>query len=904
LRGSPSRTPSRPDSVPSAGVSGQVNPAGTPVILDEPQHWSPDVNSAAALDPNAGFRDSAPEVTVAGLPLPGTPFSPTSLAGQENAGVAVRGLASRDANYCNVPGLKSDVSELKSKIGRNAGSATVKIGTARATPAKASPGGGHAISTAPAFVPAVSALDTSLARRSGRSVMSLAAAAEASGAPTAPSSALSGVFAVAAESSSTSDPSPAIPAAIHPVAALARTYASPATPVAAVPLNVLAHTSTETAASKAAPSLSSGQTIQAPTTPSSNLSAPGSTGSNDAAAVFQKIAKATTPQGLRMRETLAAVTAVAPVVKPGPTIRPSAALSCDQSTALADQSAAPASAVSNAAATFQSIARTTNRQVLRPWETLATAATSALSGSTLSGSTSKAPGAPSTNQPAGLSSDQSAVPASADGKDAAVTSIPQALHLWETLAEVAAGAPSAGLGKPTQPSAGLSPNPPAAPFSTGINGAAAEFPSTAPAANLEVLHLWETLATAARSVSSGPTSKALKASGALSTNQSTVLASDQPTVPTGAGSKDTAATSQGTAQATNPQALHLWETLAAAATITPSAGPGQTIKASTVLSTNHSVAPTSDQAALSSTPTPNHAVAPANSDGNNADASFQTTQQAANFDAFNPWETLTEGGALGNHPVQRRATDAVARPTNARVGGTSASADNSAAMRANSSTSATSSSDHDPAVSFASALHAQASSLQPGVPQPITPSATTAAAPEASSASAVPPPPPQNSAPTPAPSPHPQSGASADPSDASNPSDPSRMVQSGQLRVHENSSELKISVQLPELGKIEVRAVSAHDVTTAHLTTTQHGALQVLGADRATLEQALKSHDVILGSMDLNARGQSGGGQRQTGTPVPIPSSRETPSMFASIPSEEGGATGFLPDYSSLSVRA
>ena len=81
------------------------------------------------------------------------------------------------------------------------------------------------------------------------------------------------------------------------------------------------------------------------------------------------------------------------------------------------------------------------------------------------------------------------------------------------------------------------------------------------------------------------------------------------------------------------------------------------------------------------------------------------------------------------------------------------------------------------------------------------------------------------------------------------------MVDSGQLQVNGSASELKISVQLPELGKVEVRAVTAQDVTTAHLTASHPDALQVLSAGRDTLEQALNSRDVILGSLD--SRGQN-----------------------------------------------
>jgi hypothetical protein len=159
--------------------------------------------------------------------------------------------------------------------------------------------------------------------------------------------------------------------------------------------------------------------------------------------------------------------------------------------------------------------------------------------------------------------------------------------------------------------------------------------------------------------------------------------------------------------------------------------------------------------------------------------------------------------------------------------------------------------------------------------------------------------------------------------------------------VRGNSSELKISVQLPELGKVEVRAVTSHDVTTAHLTTFRHDTLQVLAADRGALEQALKLRNVTLASLesrgqnsrnqdshnqdsrnqdsrnqdprnqDLHNRewhsqGQTGGQQGRHGSPFSDSSSGGMASTVAaattSSPSEAG--TGLLPDYSSISVRA
>jgi flagellar hook-length control protein FliK len=132
-----------------------------------------------------------------------------------------------------------------------------------------------------------------------------------------------------------------------------------------------------------------------------------------------------------------------------------------------------------------------------------------------------------------------------------------------------------------------------------------------------------------------------------------------------------------------------------------------------------------------------------------------------------------------------------------------------------------------------------------------------------------------------------------------------RLVDSGQLRVTSNSSELKISVQLPELGKVEVRAVTAHDVTTAHLTTFRHDALQVLSTGRTDLAEALKSRDVVLGSLNAHAQGQSDSQQRQQDRQSSVqPSGGTVPVTATKAAIAEDGTTGFLPGHSSISVRA
>jgi flagellar hook-length control protein FliK len=147
------------------------------------------------------------------------------------------------------------------------------------------------------------------------------------------------------------------------------------------------------------------------------------------------------------------------------------------------------------------------------------------------------------------------------------------------------------------------------------------------------------------------------------------------------------------------------------------------------------------------------------------------------------------------------------------------------------------------------------------------------------------------------------------------------MVNSGQLHATANGSELKISVQLPELGNVEVRAVTAHDITTAHLTASHPDALQLLSNGRAMLEQALNSRDVLLGSLDSRSQssqhqhsqnqhsqpqGQPGGDQRQ---PSPSPSAQSSggaasapAATSTSVPAETGIANP-LPVYSSISVR-
>jgi hypothetical protein len=214
---------------------------------------------------------------------------------------------------------------------------------------------------------------------------------------------------------------------------------------------------------------------------------------------------------------------------------------------------------------------------------------------------------------------------------------------------------------------------------------------------------------------------------------------------------------------------------------------------------------------------------------------------------------------------------------------------NSSAAEEKASTPAAST-EHD---SFAAAA-AVIAHMQPS-PPPAPPAASTAETTQSATttvASAV-----QSAAPA---------STQARPQIQANPiPDPPRMVDSGQLRVNPNSSELKISIQLPELGKIEVRAVTTHDVTTAHMTATRADALQLLATDRTGLEQALKARDVVLGSMNSHTQGQSDGQQRQQNSQSPAQSSGGI-STLAAAPSSstEAVSTSYLPDHASISVRA
>lgn len=133
--------------------------------------------------------------------------------------------------------------------------------------------------------------------------------------------------------------------------------------------------------------------------------------------------------------------------------------------------------------------------------------------------------------------------------------------------------------------------------------------------------------------------------------------------------------------------------------------------------------------------------------------------------------------------------------------------------------------------------------------------------------------------------------------------EPPHAIDTAQLRMQDNQSELKVSVQLPELGKVEVRAVSTHDATTAHVTVFRHDAIPMLAAERSGLEQALRSHNVILGSVGSHAQGHASPQQRQHSSHTPAQSGT-APENATVATTVEASYSGFLPDHASISVRA
>ena len=133
----------------------------------------------------------------------------------------------------------------------------------------------------------------------------------------------------------------------------------------------------------------------------------------------------------------------------------------------------------------------------------------------------------------------------------------------------------------------------------------------------------------------------------------------------------------------------------------------------------------------------------------------------------------------------------------------------------------------------------------------------------------------------------------------------SSTLDAAHLRTTASSTELKVSVQVPELGRVEVRAVSSVNGTLAHVTTEHHDAASVLNDGREGLEAALRMHDVSLGS--LSAQTQSQGGQQQGETEAQR--SRGTSTSAGDRDVQPAHAVGddearTVPEYASISVLA
>ncbi len=308
--------------------------------------------------------------------------------------------------------------------------------------------------------------------------------------------------------------------------------------------------------------------------------------------------------------------------------------------------------------------------------------------------------------------------------------------------------------------------------------------------------------------------------------------------------------------------------------------------------------------ASSSTPPPSAAVSASSTTSDAASVSIASQHLLSSHPAL-AQETLANHNFAISHPALRtgalsdqtthpRTQAATSSAAEEKTNGTAATSERDSSPSALSSASA-----HVQAVAApasVSAITAAAQSAKQAATQSATQSGAQLATQSAPQSTAVvfAQPPFAQSSPAPA---HAQLQSSPIP-------DPLRMVDSGQLRVTPNSSELKISVQLPELGKVEVRAVTAHDVTTAHLTAFRHDALPALAAGRNGLEQALKSRDVVLGSFDSHPQGHSGGQQRQQSFKTSAPSSGAASIPATTSATAEASSSGLLPDYSSISVRA
>jgi hypothetical protein len=130
-------------------------------------------------------------------------------------------------------------------------------------------------------------------------------------------------------------------------------------------------------------------------------------------------------------------------------------------------------------------------------------------------------------------------------------------------------------------------------------------------------------------------------------------------------------------------------------------------------------------------------------------------------------------------------------------------------------------------------------------------------------------------------------------------------IESAQLRVQGGVSELKVGVQLPDLGRVEIRAVTNQETTTAHITAQRQDALPVLASGRSALEEALRSHDVTLTSLNAQAQGQSN--QRQSQETLYIPSrvsGLATSQAETNTLPQESTVLESLPRHTSISLRA
>lgn len=130
-------------------------------------------------------------------------------------------------------------------------------------------------------------------------------------------------------------------------------------------------------------------------------------------------------------------------------------------------------------------------------------------------------------------------------------------------------------------------------------------------------------------------------------------------------------------------------------------------------------------------------------------------------------------------------------------------------------------------------------------------------------------------------------------------------LRDARLRVGATSSELKVSVQLPEIGRVEVRAVSIghgqEEHVTAHVTAQRIEGVQVLASERNGLEQSLSAQDVLLGSLGSHSQSQSHA-QQQEPQRTAVQCFGEEANAKASI--EPAPLPLLVPDNASISVLA